>query len=711
MYEAYFNIQKRPFSSTPDASCFFAPESIQEIFDELILRAESGQGIGILTAPAGTGKTLLCRRLAAELASRWTPIFLANASFPTRRALLQAILFELGQRYSGMDEQELRLSIFGSLRELTLAGRGAVVIVDEAHLLSDRLLEELRLVGCLAEGKLPLARVILAGQPALEERMMEPALEALNQRVACHVYLEPLSRRQSIEYVEHCIKWAGGICPLIFTDSALESIAAIAGGLPRCLNQLCDHALLLAFVQEQPRVTREIVDEALAALRQLPLRWNTPVAAEQVGNLSGEDYSDEAESDFDDSRSDEILSDEDENVCGSPRSESRNVEIPAYDQPVTLATESIARDQSSVFQESVNSFAGTGETVCIEIGGDLAIPDMAIPDASYENQENTEYASNESVTDMDELVLELEESTMDSRMMDASTVSRMQGRFVSEQVVPHRSVAVLKGAGVVPLPDASPVALRGMVDELVDDPYARLDSGSPRLLRTFDDAAVPENWLPTKRSDIPAAPQPPKMPDYSDVDMSYEKILAVIDEQLDAAPQFVDSILNETNGDELIVEEPISLEIRALAPPMQEPVEIDDLLGSSVMDACLEAQAAIDGDTGHKNRDTHWWNDPASTADLDDHIVMPETLESFESEYDVIEPGLGAREEKTRQPKTSQKPGQQKIGQKAPFDLQSRQEQATDSHSQETPAQGRYVPKPKYRNVFSTLRRRIGRGT
>src|SRR5258708_5680352 len=118
MYEAYFNLQKRPFSSTPDCSCFFAPESIQELFDELILRAESGQGIGLLTAQAGTGKTLLCRRLVSELSSRWTPVFLANSNFPTRRALLQSILFELGQRYSRMEEQELRLSVFAALRDL-----------------------------------------------------------------------------------------------------------------------------------------------------------------------------------------------------------------------------------------------------------------------------------------------------------------------------------------------------------------------------------------------------------------------------------------------------------------------------------------------------------------------------------------------------------------------------------------------------------------
>src|SRR6516165_2096026 len=128
MYEAYFKLQKRPFSSIPDASCFFTTESIQEVFDELILRAESGQGIGILTAQAGTGKTLVCRRLACEMSSAWTPVFIGNASLPTRRALLQSILFELGKRYRGLEEQELRLSIFTLLKELTEAGRGAVLI-------------------------------------------------------------------------------------------------------------------------------------------------------------------------------------------------------------------------------------------------------------------------------------------------------------------------------------------------------------------------------------------------------------------------------------------------------------------------------------------------------------------------------------------------------------------------------------------------------
>src|SRR5215471_17780515 len=102
MYEAYFHLQKRPFAATPDPTCFFAPEPVQEALDELVLRTENGQGIGLLMAPAGTGKTLVCRRIASELADRFSPILLANANVPTRRALLQSILYELGRRYSRM---------------------------------------------------------------------------------------------------------------------------------------------------------------------------------------------------------------------------------------------------------------------------------------------------------------------------------------------------------------------------------------------------------------------------------------------------------------------------------------------------------------------------------------------------------------------------------------------------------------------------------
>ena len=281
MYEAFFQLQRRPFLSTPDATCFYDAEPIETAIAQLQLCAEHGQGIGILTAAAGTGKTLLCRRLALQLSDRYHVAFLASANFPTRRALLQTILFELGQQYGRLDEQELRLQLVNVLKGVRPACEAVVVIVDEAHLLSDRLLEEIRTLADISVDGIPLARVILAGQLALEEKLAQPPLEALNQRVGAHAYLENLSREQSLEYIAHRLQWAGGDAELAFAEDALDLIATAAGGLPRCLNQLADHSLLLSYVAEQPVVTAATVREALADLRQLPLHWNEPIAARE----------------------------------------------------------------------------------------------------------------------------------------------------------------------------------------------------------------------------------------------------------------------------------------------------------------------------------------------------------------------------------------------------------------------------------------------
>lgn len=278
MYEAYFRLQKRPFSATPDPGCLFAPEPVQRILNDLMLRVGGGQGIGVLTAGAGLGKTLICRRLAREFEGHFTPILLASAAFPTRRELLQAIHFEMGRRYSG-EENEQRLELISVLKGLVHSGRPAALIVDEAHLLNERLLEEIRSLATMFEGDEPLLRVALVGQMPLEMRLIDPAMEALNQRIACHVYLEPLTRQESLDYVAYRMQWAGGDASSVFTTEALEVIAKASNGLPRCLNQLADHSLLLAFVQDLKVVTPEVVTDALNDLKQLPLHWNDAVTS------------------------------------------------------------------------------------------------------------------------------------------------------------------------------------------------------------------------------------------------------------------------------------------------------------------------------------------------------------------------------------------------------------------------------------------------
>ncbi|MEK6260777.1 MAG: AAA family ATPase [Planctomycetota bacterium] len=321
MYEAFFGLKRRPFAATPDPQCFLASGTIQAALDEVVVCVEQGQGIAVVSAPAGTGKTLLCERLCSELGERFESVLLRHASFLTRRALLQTILCELNHSYRQQDEQELRLELSPAIRALRPQREALVLICDEAHQLSEELLEELRILSDLAEHGRPLVRLVLVGQLGLEETLALSSLEALSQRIRAHVCLETLNRVGSLDYIDYRLTWAGGRTDEIFTAEALELVSRAADGVPRCLNQLCDHALLLAYVAEQQPVPAELIREALQDLRQLPLHWNEssltePARRETASFETDPEFEDRAPEvgTFDDGRSTEPASFEMESI-------------------------------------------------------------------------------------------------------------------------------------------------------------------------------------------------------------------------------------------------------------------------------------------------------------------------------------------------------------------------------------------------------------
>jgi type II secretory pathway predicted ATPase ExeA len=285
MYESLFQLKRRPFAAIPDPLCFLGTDQMQAAVDELVVCVEQGQGIAVVSAPAGTGKTLLCERLRAELQDTFEVIFLHHATFLTRRALLQALLADLNHSYRRHDEQELRLELLPAIRALNPKREALVLICDEAHRLTEDLLEELRTLSDLAEHGKPLVRLVLVGQPTLEETLAQPGLEALNQRIRAHVCLEPFDRATSMDYIDYRITWAGGRTDEVFTADALDHICRASEGVPRRINQLCDHALLLGYVAEQKPVAADLVLEALKDLRQLPLHWNEPLSAMSTDDL------------------------------------------------------------------------------------------------------------------------------------------------------------------------------------------------------------------------------------------------------------------------------------------------------------------------------------------------------------------------------------------------------------------------------------------
>jgi type II secretory pathway predicted ATPase ExeA len=270
----FFSFSRRPFRGTPDLEDYVAIDAIDQEVQRLAAAATHGDGIAVLTAVPGAGKTLVCQRLQAAVGECFEAVLLSSSGFATRRALLQAVLFALGQSYKGSSEQELRLSVLNYARTLAATRDGIVLIIDEAHLLNVRLLEELRCLTNHSQGGQPLIRVVLCGQLPLEDTLVDPALEALNYRITCHATLEPLSMQESAQLIAGRLRRAGRAVKEVFTPEALETICRVSDGNPRCLVQLCDESLRIAAGSDEAPVEVQTVRRALYGLKQLPLQWN-----------------------------------------------------------------------------------------------------------------------------------------------------------------------------------------------------------------------------------------------------------------------------------------------------------------------------------------------------------------------------------------------------------------------------------------------------
>jgi type II secretory pathway predicted ATPase ExeA len=283
MYDGCFGLNWRPFGSVPQIDHYFAAAAIEGARTTLARCIQRGEGSGLVIGPSGTGKTLLCLLLAEQFRRSFQVATLASGRLSSRRALFQAILYELGRPYRGMDEGELRLAVIDYLMTGEGNAHGMVLLVDEAHTLPLRLLEEIRLLTNLARGDQPLVRLVMAGGPALEERFASPRLDSFSQRLAARCYLEALNRTDTTDYIQSQINAAGGRGGWIFPEPTCQKVFQATSGVPRLINQVCDHALLLAYVAGRKTIEPANIEEAWADLQQLPTPWTEGTKSNETG--------------------------------------------------------------------------------------------------------------------------------------------------------------------------------------------------------------------------------------------------------------------------------------------------------------------------------------------------------------------------------------------------------------------------------------------
>ncbi|MGM0486951.1 MAG: ExeA family protein [Planctomycetota bacterium] len=289
MYESFFELEGRPFLACPIAERYYPAASAEHARKSALRCIERGGGSSVILGSAGTGKSTLCQVLARQLQDQFHIAMLTSARLCTRRALLQNILFELKQPYRDREEGELRLSLIDFLEPSEASPNGMVLLVDEAHLLPLRLLEELRMLTNLVRNDQPRVRLVLAASLALDERLASPRLESFNQRIAARCYLQSMNREETCGYVRAQISAVGGTLDRVITEDGLQAVYRATDGIPRLVNQLCDHMLIMAAVGRRAPVDGDGVEEAWADLQQLPSPWTphetTSNAAERNSDI------------------------------------------------------------------------------------------------------------------------------------------------------------------------------------------------------------------------------------------------------------------------------------------------------------------------------------------------------------------------------------------------------------------------------------------
>ncbi|NQU21166.1 MAG: AAA family ATPase [Candidatus Nealsonbacteria bacterium] len=305
MYEICFDVDRRPFGAVPQCGCYFPGTAIEDARVALSRCIEQGQGAGMVVGPAGTGKTLLSRVLAEQFKDAFAVAVLSGGRLSSRQALLQAILYRLGKPYRGMDEGELRLALDDHLTNREECPSGILLLVDDAHTLPLRLLDEIRMLTDVAADGRPLVRVVLVGSSSLEERFTDPKLESFAQRLVARCYLESLNRAETREYIHARIERAGGDGEELFPTDSCEAVYRATDGVPRLINQVCEHALLLAHVAGHDRIETNCIQEAWADLQQLPTPWSedetqgetgaTETGVIEFGDLDDQDLDDRPE--------------------------------------------------------------------------------------------------------------------------------------------------------------------------------------------------------------------------------------------------------------------------------------------------------------------------------------------------------------------------------------------------------------------------------
>ena len=267
MYNPYFGFSGSPFENTLDQRFLFLGEEHQEVLAALLYFIETKKGFALVCGDVGTGKTMLLNSLLEQLPETVSPVLIANP-YVSSQELLLYLAYALGIKATGAEKVlELTDAVKNALLEAKSRDRHLILIVDEAHLLSDQALEEIRLLSNIETPTQKLLQILLVGQYELSHNLDRPEMRHLRQRINVNRFLAHLNPADTITYIDHRLHQVSSSFASVFEGNCRRLIFKLTKGVPRSLNQLCDNALLICMAEGRRQVDRRTLKQAQAALQ------------------------------------------------------------------------------------------------------------------------------------------------------------------------------------------------------------------------------------------------------------------------------------------------------------------------------------------------------------------------------------------------------------------------------------------------------------
>jgi len=270
MYLEHFGLKEHPFRLTPDSEFLYMSEAHARAKSYMDYTVWNREGFVVITGEVGCGKTTLIQKLLSELDDENVVVAKIFQTQLDEVEFLQAVLVEFGLNPFNAKKVELIDMLNTFLIEQFMQVKQLVLVVDDAHNLSTKVLEEIRMLSGLETRKEKILHVILVGQPPLNETLEQPEMEQLLQRIRLRYHIKALTERETHDYMLHRLRVAGVGDDHLFSQDTIPIIHRYSGGIPRLINTLCDTALTVAYADGARSVNAEIVNGAVEELQWLP---------------------------------------------------------------------------------------------------------------------------------------------------------------------------------------------------------------------------------------------------------------------------------------------------------------------------------------------------------------------------------------------------------------------------------------------------------